>query len=209
MSERIRPATAADAPFLARMALLSSRGHMPWGFHDVRMPGTDEEILRKLEGFAIASSASYFHFSHRIVLEVDGVPAASLGALTNDASFARNLEAARREVLGDPGYEELVRLSAPLVVCFIDPPDESWGIELVACDPAYRRRGLVSRLLDAALAKGSALGHTSAALSVEIDNHPARLAYEKHGFQIAAEKRDPGFEAVMGSPGIWLMTREL
>lgn len=42
-----------------------------------------------------------------------------------------------------------------------------------------------------------------------IGNDPAQRAYEKAGFRVTGEKRDPGYESVGGSPGLRALSRDL
>lgn len=50
-----------------------------------------------------------------------------------------------------------------------------------------RRRGIASSLLDRLLADAMAQGVPAVSLSVEPDNHPARILYESLGFVKVAE----------------------
>jgi ribosomal protein S18 acetylase RimI-like enzyme len=87
-------------------------------------------------------------------------------------------------------------------------PDDIQGagiVESVATLPEYRRQGVVSRLFAEVLERGRRSGYKRAQISVLINNTnntPARLAYEKSGFKLDSEKRNPSFEATFGTPGI-------
>ena len=60
----------------------------------------------------------------------------------------------------------------------------------VAVRPELRRHGIGTRLLDAALRQGAALGSTSAWLEVRAGNRAAQSLYERCGFHVAGRRRD-------------------
>ncbi|HEY3026826.1 MAG TPA: ribosomal protein S18-alanine N-acetyltransferase [Pyrinomonadaceae bacterium] len=60
----------------------------------------------------------------------------------------------------------------------------------VAVRPELRRHGIGTRLLEAALHKGAALGSTSAWLEVRAGNQKAQSLYERCGFHVAGRRRD-------------------
>jgi ribosomal protein S18 acetylase RimI-like enzyme len=57
--------------------------------------------------------------------------------------------------------------------------------------------------------KGKQQGLHRAQINIYIGNTPAQLAYEKHGFGILDEKRDPIFEEQIGAPGMARLVRDL
>jgi RimJ/RimL family protein N-acetyltransferase len=59
------------------------------------------------------------------------------------------------------------------------------------------------------LDQGRKKGHGIAQISVLIGNTPAQYAYEKIGFKVADEKRNPDFLAVVGEPGMRRLLLEL
>ena len=87
--------------------------------------------------------------------------------------------------------------------------DDTWVVEHVATAPEFRRRGLTDRLLTAILDRGRERGCTTADIGVLIENDRAQAAYEKAGFRVVDEKRDPAFEAAYKCPGIRLLRRAL
>jgi ribosomal protein S18 acetylase RimI-like enzyme len=91
---------------------------------------------------------------------------------------------------------------ADLQTAMAPPVTGAWVVENVATVPAFRRRGLVDRLLAEVLDRGRAADHASAQISVFIGNEPARAAYLKGGFRPDLETRTPEWEAAMGCPGI-------
>ena len=77
-----------------------------------------------------------------------------------------------------------------------------WVVDSVATLPTFRRKGIVNRLLDDILDIGRDKGFHQAQISIYIGNIPAQRAYEKHGFRLLDEWRDPYFEREIGSPGM-------
>ena len=54
MDPQIRPATPADAPFLAWVIQEAARSHLPFGIWDLAFPGSDGQRLERLAAFAVA-----------------------------------------------------------------------------------------------------------------------------------------------------------
>jgi ribosomal protein S18 acetylase RimI-like enzyme len=112
--------------------------------------------------------------------------------------------------LGQLGPDPQVQKRAEHVLCCIpDNVPDAWIIDSVATLPAYRRKGIVDRLLTAILEKGRQKGFRRAQINLYIGNQPAQHAYEKHGFKITDQKCHPNFEAEIGSPGMACMLRNL
>jgi ribosomal protein S18 acetylase RimI-like enzyme len=82
-------------------------------------------------------------------------------------------------------------------------------IDSVAAVPEFRRQGIVGKLLEAVLKLGRDKGFRRAQVNIYIGNTPAQRRYEKHGFAILDERRDPYFETEIGSPGMARMLRDL
>jgi ribosomal protein S18 acetylase RimI-like enzyme len=60
----------------------------------------------------------------------------------------------------------------------------------IAVDPAFRRRGVASALLDAAIAEARSRGARRLTLRVLGPNEPARRLYESAGFVVEGVQRD-------------------
>jgi ribosomal protein S18 acetylase RimI-like enzyme len=72
--------------------------------------------------------------------------------------------------------------------------------------PDERNRGAGGALLGAVEQEARARGVGNMSLTTATDN-PARRLYERHGFAVVAEKRDPRYERLTGSPGRVLMVK--
>jgi GNAT superfamily N-acetyltransferase len=85
----------------------------------------------------------------------------------------------------------------------------AWVIDSVGTLPAYRKKGIAKKMLEAILQKGRKLGFQKAQIKMYIGNIPAQNVYEKMGFQVIEEKRDNDFQKEIGSPGMLSLVRDL
>lgn len=208
-----RAATAVDAPFLAEILEMAARGHLARGPWDLLVPD-DAERHALLRTVATSESISWCHARDFRVLEIDGVAAAAMTSFAPASLPTTSLAPVMAASLAARGWSEerlgaaLIAL-APYAECFPDFPDDAWIVENVGTRAAFRRRGLVRRLLDEALARGRAAGFRTAQISCLVGNEPARRAYEQAGFRIVEERKSAAFEALVGAPGFWRMTQPL
>ena len=128
---------------------------------------------------------------------------------TRQASRAAIEEVAGETGLGAAELAAMFRRGSYAANCWVQGGDGDWLIEHVATMPEYRGRGLVSALIDHALASGKAAGFKQASISFLIGNVPAERCYAKAGFTFAQEKRDPAFEALTGAPGFRRFVRAI
>jgi ribosomal protein S18 acetylase RimI-like enzyme len=214
MAVRIIDASPAHAPFLAWVSLAAARSHLPRGFWDYFLDADEPACLHHLEHLATTRTPHLFHYSAFLVAEVDGTPAAALcGYFDEELGLAALQKAAAEldEVLGrgpEDAEAGMARVTPFLRVLPSHEPG-AWILENVATHPAWRRRGLVDALLEAALARGREHGARQADIAVLIGNDPAQRAYEKKGFQVSGEKRDAELEAAWGTAGIRALHRAL
>ena len=209
---QILEAQPRHAPFIAWVILTAFRSHLEKGFWDFMRPGTDEEILRYLEALTTSRAPHWAHLPLFIVAEVDSEPAAALSGYFGEEHGGTTLRDAMAEAdaaTGQvPDQEAIARALTILNVAPEHVPG-AWIVENVATLPEFRRRGLVDRLMAEILERGQRRGATVADISVFIGNDPAQRAYEKCGFRVIAEKRDPQFEAQYKTPGVRTLRRDL
>ena len=210
----IRSARPDDAAFLSWVLLTAGRAHVERGIWEVVIGEPEAACLSFLERIAITGTPHLFHHSCYLIAEADGRPVAGLGGYDPQTLGYDALRQALPEVLKGMGndalQEEAMERRAARVLCCI--PDEvpgAWIIDSVATLPEFRRKGIVSRLLEEIMETGRRRGFPYAQINMYIGNTPARRAYEKYGFRILDEKRDPDFEAEIGSPGMIRMVRAL
>jgi len=205
MTMLIRPAGLDDSGFIARNILASQRGPRPRGWFDIALGWAEPRCLAFVAQVATAETRSWWHVSHFMIAEVDGVPAAALCALpatgTGVAARTAITEVAEKTGLSAPELAAVFRRGAYSANCWVQGGEGDWLIEHVASLPAYRGRGLVQALIAHALAAGRKAGFTRASISFLIGNDAAERCYARAGFSLAEEKRDPAFEALIGAPG--------
>jgi ribosomal protein S18 acetylase RimI-like enzyme len=194
--------------------MTASRSHLPKGTWDLILGDDEERLLRYLEVFADTEQIHWGHWSQFLVAEVGGVPAAALmGYLENEqpvtVMMAGSLEANAKS--GVPAEEWAAGWERAKSIANIGSPHEpgAWVVENVATRPEFRRRGLVERLMYEILDRGRQRGSRTAEIGVFIGNERAQRAYEKCGFVVVDETRDPEFEAAYGCPGAYLLRRAL
>jgi ribosomal protein S18 acetylase RimI-like enzyme len=213
METVIRSARPDDAPFMGWLILTAGRAHVKRGIWEVLLGAPEEECLTFLEGLAVTEKVHLFHYSCYLAAETDGRPVAGLGGYDPEALGYPALQEALPEVFRETGLiprGEMSETGAPRIVECVPPALEgAWVIDSVATLPEYRRKGMVSRLLEEILAKGRQKGFRLAQINIYIGNEPARRAYEKHGFKVLDERHDPYFEARIGSPGMARLVRDL
>ncbi|MDD1535489.1 MULTISPECIES: GNAT family N-acetyltransferase [unclassified Bradyrhizobium] len=209
----IRSARPEDAQFIVQTILSSQRGYRSRGWFDVALGWPDARCRDFIARIVVADAVSMWHISQFLVAEIDGRPAAALGAFpaagTGPAAWRAIEEVAAAIGLAAPELESIRRRAAYTRACWVQGGEGDWMIEYVATDPAYRGRGLVQALIAHALDKGRAAGFRRATISFLIGNEPAERAYAKAGFVFAEEKRDPGFEAIIGAPGFRMFARAI
>lgn len=214
MATRIIDATKDHAAFVAWVCLAAARSHVPKGFWDYYLDLPEGDCLRYLETLAVTTQRHLFHHSIFLVAEVDGRPAAGLCGYREADLTYQGLAIAMRDVdeqLGrtpEEGQAGMAR-NATFFTITPDHTPETWIIENVATLPEFRRRGLVSQLVDAMMERGRARGARISDIGVFIGNDRAQLAYEKAGYKAVSEKRSAELERTWGTPGIRLLRRAL
>lgn len=206
---KIRRATPEDARFLAWVTLAAARSHLPRGFWDLFVPESEEARTALVERLLLADEASWWHWSLFWIAERDGRPGAALAGFDPARLVPPNtavLAAATASGIDREGLSEALKRCAPVFACFHEAAPGAWIVESVATRPEARGAGLGAALVAHVLAEGQGKGHSLAQLSLMIGNAPAQRLYARHGFAITAEKRDAGFEAALGGPGIAQMS---
>jgi ribosomal protein S18 acetylase RimI-like enzyme len=214
MAVQIRPANSNDAEFLAWVILSASRGDGARGLWDLMIGADESGCLDFLRRLAIAEPRSLYHYDSFLIADVDGERAAALcGFETRNAWEI--VGQAMAKVQHDLGWTEAESVAsyqrvAPIwTECM--PPDigADFAIENVATVPQFRRRGLVTALINDMLDGASQRGCSLAQITTFIDNAAARSAYEKSGFQVRDEKRCTEVQEILGVPGFVRLTHDI
>jgi GNAT superfamily N-acetyltransferase len=192
---------------------LAQRGPFSRGWFDIMLDRPEAEILAFVRRLAVARTVSWYHASQFLIAEVDGAPAAALCALpaggTRAAARAAITDAAEAIGIDTAGLSAMFERGAYARSCWVQGGEGDWLIEHVACQPAFRGRGLMQALLGRALQAGQAAGYARASISFVIDNDVAERCYARAGFRFAEEKRDGACEAITGSPGFRRFVRAI
>ena len=204
---RFRPAALEDSTFLASAILNSSRSHLARGVWDLVVAGSEEDRLDFLELLTLMEIRNFCHYSNFLVADGNDGPAAALagfdpgepGMVAPGHAIAAAFEefGARDTEMADAfGRLETYQTGLP------EQKNGLWTIEWVWTVPSMQRRGIASALIERILGEGRRRGFRRAQITTFSSNTAAILAYEKAGFRIAEEKRQPDFERLMGAPGM-------
>ncbi len=208
------PATPDHSAFLAQVVLAASRSQLARGPFDVALRLDDRDVLDILEWMTLSELVSNCHFTKFLVAEIDGEPAGALAAFDAAETDLLPLGAALSDAYSGLGHDEtglaevMNRIEA-LRRCLPTAVPGTWTVEWVAVDAVHRRRGICAALMRAILAKGAARGLREAQISTYTGNDAAIKTYERAGFRIESERRDPQFSAVLGVPGMITMLRNV
>jgi len=214
MNLKIRPARADDAKLLAWCMLMSGRSHLKVGIWDFIISQPEKKCLAFLEKLSLQGPRHMCYYKEFLVAEVDGKPVAALEGFDPVSNGEETVAEPMAAVIKKMGLREQDMASGQqalvaFMTCHSDFMEGAWVVEQVATLPEYRRIGAVNRLLEAILDKGRKQGFRLAQVSFYIGNTPAERAYKKAGFKYADEKRHSDFEALIGSPGMVRLVRDI
>ena len=212
MNINIRPAQAKDADFLSWLILIAGRAHVQKGIWEVILGESEKECLHFLKLLSVTKIPHLFHYSCYLLAEAGGSPVSGLGGYDPTVSGNPALWQAFPEVLQKVKGSSLTTMndSPPRILkCIPDSFEDAWIIDSVASVVEFRRKGIVSQLLEETMEKGRLQGFKRAQINIYIGNFAAQRLYEKHGFRIVDEIRDPYFESQIGSPGMARMLKDL
>lgn len=213
MEMKIRSALPEDASFLAWVMLAAGRAHVQRGIWEVVLEEPEEKCLKFFRCLLTTANPHLFHHSCFLLAEVAGRPAAGLGGYDPLTHGNPALYIALPEAFRKSGLQPNGRLNGPesprIVECVPPTIEGAWVIESVATLPEFRRKGIVDRLMVEIIEEGRKRGFRRAQINIYIGNEPALRVYQKHGFRILDERRDPYFESQIGCPGMARLVRGL
>jgi ribosomal protein S18 acetylase RimI-like enzyme len=187
---------------------------MKTGIWDLIISQPEDKCLTFLEMLTLQEPRHMCYYMEFLVAEVGGHPAAALEGFdpvnNGEATVAEPMDTVCRKMgLTEQDMAAGQQNLVAFMTCHPDFAEGAWVVEHVATRPEYRRRGAVSKLLEAVLGEGRKQGFHLAEVSFYIGNTPAERAYRKAGFKYADEKRHPDFEALIGCPGMVRLLRDL
>jgi ribosomal protein S18 acetylase RimI-like enzyme len=213
MDLKIRPAQAGDADFLSWVILTAGRAHVKKGIWEIILGEPEEKCLYFLKQLSVTEIPHYFHYTCYLLAETGGMPVAGLGgydpAVLGNSALWKALPEVLSKFRGKTPGVSVINKPPKILTCIPDSVEDAWVIDSVATLQTFRRKGIVGKLLTEILEKGRQKGFKRAQINIYIGNIPAQRLYEKCGFKIIDEIRDPYFEAQIGSPGMARMLRDL
>lgn len=212
MNLKIRKAGVSDAAFVAWLILTAGRAHVNRGVWEVILNKPEEDCLTFLELLTVTNTPHLFHHSCFLLAETEAGPVAGLGGYDPDTMGYPRMRESLPDVyakLGRPSIAETAGGPPRIIECIPPSVEGAWVIDSVATLPAFRKQGIVDKLLDRILDEGRKKGYRQAELAIYMGNTPAQAAYEKHGFRVLDEWPDPYFEQEIGSPGMARMVCDL
>ena len=209
----IRAARTEDADFLSWVILTSGRAHVRKGIWEVILDIPEKRSLQFLKLLSITKIPHFFHYSCYLLADAGHFPVAGLGgydsAVSGNQSLMKALPEVFQAIRGLKPDDFAADKTPRILNCMPGPIEGAWIIDSVAALPEYRRRGIVSQLLEEIMEQGKHKGFKQAQINIYIGNIAAQRLYEKHGFIVMDEIRDPYFEAQIGSPGMARMVKRL
>jgi len=202
----IRHATIEDAPFLAQVILMSGRAHVEKGIWEVVLGGTEQETIEFLKQITITDPPHLFHYSCFLIAEANNEPVAGLGGYDPSIKGYEKLREASENVQRKTGNcsadPKTAQRANKVLSCLPQNIYGAWIIDSVATFPQFRKRGISGMLLREIIEVGKRHNFTKAQVNIYIGNGPAQHAYEKLGFSVYEENRNPAFMEEIGSPGM-------
>ena len=166
--------------------------------------GSQERALRVLEAIWPRTGHTAAH-DRCTLCTVDGDVAGALVAFPaeeGDELARRFLTAAlpRVGVWRWPAVVRHLRASAEVMPI---PPAGALYVDALATDPAHRRRGVATALLERAEQQARSRGMVGVALDTGLENARAQALYEHRGYEVRGEKRAPSERVALaiGGPG--------
>jgi GNAT superfamily N-acetyltransferase len=195
----VRRAEPADFPAAARLLHLSAED-----MYD-QFAGGRERALRLLER-SLAEPGNASSADVVWVAEVDGAVAAAMAAFPVEEAVRRSTAFLRLALRSAPPWRWPRALSlywtggraAPT------PPSPAFYVDALATDPAARRRGAATALLNEAERQARVRGLPAIALDTTERNSEARALYAREGFDEVAYRR-----AARGLPGFVALVKPL
>ena len=190
IAPEVRPATVQDIPFLARMDIEASSQPFGTPYWAELLAGTDTTPLKFVAAMLTENASNWGRIEDFLILEVDGLPAATCCVFRPDAATS-STGPLNLDRLAEIGWSlgwtaaQTGQVRAKYQEAFGDEaeflqPQADLIVETVAVDPRYRGKGLGTALMEAAFARGRALGADSIGIMVIHGNDAAQALYEKH-----------------------------
>jgi ribosomal protein S18 acetylase RimI-like enzyme len=173
MTVRYRSAEKLDCAKIAELTNVASDGVAEYLFHDLIPEMTPTQII----AYNLEQDV-YPHTYKSATVAVDGTAVVGL-ALSYPSSYHMITPEMRAFFPGD-------RL-AHLNDFFAARVPDSWYLDTLAVEKAYRKKGIGTKLLELNKEQASTNGLDVLSLIVFADNTPALNLYKRYGFRVAAD----------------------
>lgn len=206
MSIKIRKALAADAPFLAKMILQSSRAGKKEGIFDIVFNTTnDEEVLTGLEKLTQTSAKNHCHFNNFLIAEVDGESVGTLCSYEPRISTKQTFLDALSEI-GCNG-EVSNRLEVQYQ-CDFDLNKRTLMFDFMEESVDFKDVGILKALMQKSLLTARLKGYRIAQAIIEIGSLETEMFYKTLGFKKIDEKECELYKEKFGRLGLSLFAIE-
>jgi ribosomal protein S18 acetylase RimI-like enzyme len=192
MPLRYRPAEKADSKRIAELINLASDGVVAFLFHDLVPQMTPVQVVAHN-----LAQDRYPHSYQSAVVAMNGKDIVGM-ALSYPSSYHKITDEMR-------GFFPAERLDHLKDFYFVDIP-QSWFLDALAVEPAYRRQGIGTRLVELTRDRAKDNGYQMCSLIVFRDNTPAVALYEALGFCQVAHIHLAANDYIPHADGCALMT---
>lgn len=211
-----RPANRDDLPFLATAIINAERAHTGIGIWDIALSDfTPDERLSILLKACDEDAVSHFHYS-RFLLAVDpdtSQPCAAACAYAYpECGVYKSMPGISAAIVALFDWSEDKAQAIWDRLPFLDDcfPDyeynNSWMVECVYTDPAYRGQGLSQKILEKLIAQGRTSTTCERFLiTCAIGNDPALRLYQRCGLEVVGTGTSDQCQAALGSAGFHLL----
>jgi len=206
MSITIRQAKAQDAPFLAKMMLLSSRAGKRDGIFDLVFETHDDSmILEKLEQLAQTEAKSHCNYRNFLIAEMDETCVGTLCSYEPRISTKEVFIKALQEV----GCSSDVADKLEIVYgCELPISRTALMFDFMEELEGFLDVGVLKALMQKSLLTARLKGYSIAQTIIEIGSLEAELFYTKLGFKVVAEEECELYKETFGRNGLKLLSIE-
>lgn len=215
----IERAIPSDLSFLGTAIFEAERAHTGRGIWDVALGQfSKEQMIEFLKRACAEDLNSHFHISRFLVArDISGVPAAAAcGFYYPECGLYKSLPGISQAIANmdsNTTLEDASKLWDSLSFLEEAFPDveynNSWMIEAVYTDPAYRGQKLAQHILQAAIDDGLAKGHQRMLISCAVGNDAALHSYTKVGFELLGTGHSEECLKGLGSSGYHVLCKNV
>ncbi|MBL0708340.1 MAG: acyl-CoA acyltransferase [Sulfurimonas sp.] len=206
MSIKIKKAQSADAPFLAKMILQSSRADKPFGMFDLIFGHIgDESILANLEKLVQTKAKNQCHFSNFLIADIDGENVGTLCSYEPRISTTESFLDALTEIDLADGHEIFLEITG---ACSFELNKRTLVFDFMEELEGYMDVGILKSLMQKSLLTARLKGYRIVQSMVEIGSLERLLYYKKLGFKEVKQEECELYREKFGRAGLVLLAFE-